>query len=30
MAPKVRVRDLSSADRATVQLLYRLPAGRVK
>jgi hypothetical protein len=30
MAPKVRVRDLSAADRATVQLLYRVPAGRVK
>ena len=29
MAPKVRVRDLSSADRATAQLLYSLPAGRV-
>lgn len=30
MAPKVRVKDLSPADRATVQLLYRLPAGRVR
>lgn len=30
MAPKVRVRDLSASDRATAQLLYRLPAGRVK
>lgn len=29
MAPKVRVRDLSAADRATAQLLYRLPAGRI-
>lgn len=29
MAPKVRVRDLSAADRATAQLLYKLPAGRV-
>lgn len=29
MAPKVRVRDLSTADRATAQLLYRLPAGRL-
>ena len=29
MAPKVRVRDLSAADRATAQLLYRLPAGRL-
>jgi hypothetical protein len=27
MAPKVRVRELSSADRATVRLLYELPAG---
>jgi hypothetical protein len=30
MAPKVRVRDLSEADRATAQLLYRLPAGRLR
>lgn len=29
MAPKVRVRDLSDADRATAKLLYRLPAGRL-
>jgi matrixin len=29
MAPKVRVRELSAADRATAQLLYSLPAGRV-
>jgi predicted Zn-dependent protease len=29
MAPKVRVRELSEADRATAQLLYSLPAGRV-
>lgn len=29
MAPKVRVRSLSSADRATARLLYSLPAGRV-
>ena len=29
MAPKVRVRDLSAADRATALLLYRLPAGRL-
>ena len=29
MAPKVRVRDLSPADRATAQLLYKLPAGRL-
>jgi hypothetical protein len=27
MAPKVRVRELSDADRATVRLLYALPAG---
>jgi hypothetical protein len=30
MAPKVRVRALSDADRATVRLLYSLPAGRVR
>jgi hypothetical protein len=30
MAPKVRVRSLSSADRATVRLLYALPPGRVR
>jgi predicted Zn-dependent protease len=30
MAPRVRVRDLSGADRATVRLLYDLPAGRLK
>lgn len=30
MAPKVRVRALSAADRATAQLLYRLPAGSLK
>jgi hypothetical protein len=29
MAPKVRVRNLSSADRETVKLLYTLPAGSV-
>lgn len=29
MAPKVRVRTLSAADRATVRLLYALPAGPV-
>jgi len=29
MAPKVRVRDLSAADRATARLLYQLPAGRI-
>jgi predicted Zn-dependent protease len=27
MAPKVRVRQLSDADRATVRLIYALPAG---
>jgi hypothetical protein len=30
MAPRVRVRDLSMADRATVQLLYSVPAGKVR
>ena len=30
MAPKVRVRELSAADRATVQLLYRLPPGSLR
>ena len=30
MAPRVRVRDLSPSDRATAQLLYRLPAGRLR
>jgi hypothetical protein len=30
MAPKVRVRDLSTADRATVRLLYSVPAGKVR
>jgi hypothetical protein len=30
MAPKVRVRQLSDADRATVRLLYALPAGPVR
>lgn len=29
MAPKVRVRSLSEADRATARLLYELPAGPV-
>lgn len=29
MAPRVRVKDLSAADRATAQLLYALPAGPV-
>lgn len=29
MAPKVRVRDLSPSDRATAQLLYKLPAGKI-
>ena len=30
MAPKVRVRTLSAADRATVRLLYTLPPGGVR
>ena len=30
MAPKVRVRALSSADRATVRLLYALPPGAIR
>lgn len=30
MAPRVRVRELSSADRATVRLLYTLPPGGVR
>jgi hypothetical protein len=30
MTPKVRVRDLSSADQATVRLLYTLPPGSVR
>lgn len=30
MAPRVRVRELSSADRATVHLLYTLPPGGVR
>jgi hypothetical protein len=30
MAPKVRVRTLSGADRATARLVYTLPAGPVK
>ena len=29
MAPRVRVKELSAADRATAQLLYSLPPGRV-
>lgn len=29
MTPRVRVKELSSADRATAQLLYLLPAGKV-
>lgn len=29
MAPRVRVKSLSAADRATAQLLYSLPPGRV-
>lgn len=30
MAPRVRVRSLSGADRATVRLLYALPAGPIR
>jgi hypothetical protein len=30
MAPKVRVRQLSAADRATARLLYALPAGPLR
>jgi hypothetical protein len=30
MAPKVRVRQLSAADRATVRLLYALPSGPLR
>jgi len=30
MAPRVRVRELSAADRATVRLLYSVPPGRVR
>jgi hypothetical protein len=30
MAPRVRVRELSAADEATVRLLYSVPAGRVR
>jgi hypothetical protein len=30
MTPKVRVKELSEADRATARLLYALPAGKVK
>lgn len=30
MAPRVRVRELSDADRATARLLYALPAGSVR
>jgi predicted Zn-dependent protease len=30
MAPRVRVRALSDADRATVRLLYALPAGPLR
>ena len=30
MAPRVRVRELSAADRATLRLLYELPAGKVR
>ena len=30
MTPRVRVRELSAADRATLQLLYTLPPGSIK
>ena len=30
MAPKVRVRQLSAADRATIRLVYALPAGPIR
>lgn len=30
MTPRVRVRDLSEADRATMELLYSLPPGSIK
>jgi len=30
MTPKVRVKELSDADRATARLLYTLPPGKVK
>jgi hypothetical protein len=30
MTARVRVRDLSAADRATMELLYTLPPGSVK
>ena len=30
MAPRVRVRELSAADRATARLLYSVPPGRVR
>ena len=30
MTPKVRVRELCEADRATMRLLYSLPPGSVK
>ena len=30
MTPRVRVRDLSAADRSTMQLLYSLPPGPVR
>jgi predicted Zn-dependent protease len=30
MTPKVRVRELSDADRATIRLLYTLPPGSIK
>jgi predicted Zn-dependent protease len=30
MTPKVRVKELSDADRATARLLYTVPPGKVK
>lgn len=30
MSPRIRVRDLSDADQATVRLLYRVPAGSLR
>ena len=29
MAPRVRVRELSSADQATIRLIYSVPAGKI-
>jgi hypothetical protein len=30
MTARVRVRDLSDADRATIRLLYTIPPGSIK